>query len=94
VTDPKLAPQYKAAADAIRDFMEGYRNNIGDTVQGCAALIALSNLAVAESIHLLTERLHTVPVVNTTGSLILDHKAVAAAIDAQLARRDRKDPDA
>jgi len=76
--------QYLATTEAIQEYSNsGVRGE--DLVLDGNVVIALSNLAVAEAVHLLTAAIKVRPVeITTTGSLTLDPEKVAAALQASI----------
>lgn len=91
--DYHLAPQYKAAAASIYEVVQIGELELDLSAQVC---IALSNLAIAEAVHMLAGAIRERPVVvNSTGTIDLDPEKVAAAIQASVAklRREPDDPD-
>lgn len=82
--------QYRAAAQSVQDFIESMNGGARDAGRG-AAVIALSNLAVAEAIHRVAACLEkgTPVMIESRGTVELDPTSVAEAIEKILNRKER-----
>ncbi len=84
--------RYTAATETIQSTLAQYvreETPLPELMFQATIGISLSNLAVAEAIHMLREQLSAQPVeITTTGSVTLDPEAVAATVRKILGRRE------